>query len=79
MKFASQEIRIKAVNAYIAGKASAKKLTDIFGYTRGTICNWVRAYRQNNQLKAKHNGHRKKCFSDEEIEKLKTLLEKMWT
>lgn len=75
MKFASQEIRTKAVNAYIAGKASAKKLAEIFGYTPGTICNWVRAYRQNNQLAAKPNGHRKKCFSDEEIEELKTLLE----
>ena len=76
MKFASEEIRTKAVNAYIEGKASAQKLAEIFGYTRGTICNWVRAYRQNKQLAAKPNGHRKKCFSDEEIEELKILLDK---
>lgn len=76
MKFASPEIREKAVRAYIDGKASAKQLAEIFGYTRATICNWVRAYQKTEQLAAKPNGHRKSCFSDAEIVQLKTLLAK---
>lgn len=76
MKFASEEIRTKAVQAFLGGKASAKKLAEIFGYTPGTIGNWVRAYRRHNQLAPKPNAHRKKCFSDEELEELKQLLDK---
>lgn len=76
MKFASGEIRTKAVRAYLDGKASTKKLAEIFGYTPGTIGNWVRAYRKHNQLAPKPNGHRKKCFSDEELAELKNLLDK---
>lgn len=75
MKFASEEIRTKAVHAYIAGKATAKQLADIFGYTRATICNWVRAYRDHEQLAAKPNGHRKSCFSPEELQELQALLD----
>ena len=67
MKFASEEIRAKAVHAFLEGKASAKKLAEIFGYTPGTIGNWVRAYRKDKQLAPKPNGHRKKCFSDGEL------------
>ena len=74
MKFASEEIRTKAVKAYLEGKASSKKLAEIFGYTSGTICNWVRAYKKHNQLAAKPNGHRKKCFSDDELKELADLL-----
>ena len=76
MKFASEEIRTKAVQAYLSGKASTKKLAEIFGYTPGTIGNWVRAYREHNQLAPKPDGHRKKCFSDEELDELKQLLDK---
>ena len=76
MRFASEEIRTKAVQAYLDGKASAKKLAEILGYTPGTIGNWVRAYRVHNQLAPKPNGHRTKCFSDEELEELKKLLDK---
>ena len=72
MKFVSEEIRAKTLHAFLDGKASAKKLAEIFGYTSGAIGNWVRAYRRNNQLAPKPNGHRKKCFSDEELEELKT-------
>lgn len=74
MKFASPEIREKAVRAYIDGKASAKQLAEIFGYTRATICNWVRAYKKTEQLAAKPNGHRKSCFSEEELVQLKALV-----
>ena len=74
MKFASPEIREKAVRAYIDGKASAKRLAEIFGYTRATICNWVRAYKKTKQLAAKPNGHRKSCFSEEELVQLKALV-----
>lgn len=74
MKFASEEIRTKAVKAYLEGKATSKKLAEIFGYTPATICNWVRAYKEHNRLAAKPNGHRKKCFSDEELKELANLL-----
>lgn len=76
MKFASAEIREKAVRAYLEGKGTAKQLAEIFGYTRATICNWVRAYRKTNQLAAKPNGHRKSCFSEEELFQLKVILAK---
>lgn len=76
MKFASEEIRAKAVNAYLEGKATARQLAAILGYTPATICNWVRAYRKDNRLTVKPRGHRKKCFSDGELEELKALLAK---
>lgn len=74
MKFASAEIREKAVRAYLDGKGTARQLADIFGYTPATIFNWVRAYRQTRQLAAKPNGHRKSCFSNEELAKLKEIV-----
>lgn len=76
MKFASEEIRTKAVQAYMSGKATAKQLADILGYTPATICNWVRAYRDHKQLAAKPNGHRKSCFSPDELKELQELLDK---
>lgn len=75
MKFASEEIRTKAVHAYLTGKASAKKLAEIFGYTPCTILNWVRAYKTQGQTAPKPNGHRKSCFTEEELEQLTSLLE----
>lgn len=74
MKFASPEIREKAVQAYLDGKGTAKQLAEIFGYTAATICNWVRAYRQTKQLAAKPNGHRKSCFTEEELAQLKDVI-----
>lgn len=74
MKFASPEIREKAVRAYLDGKGTARQLADIFGYTPTTICNWVRAYRETQQLAAKPNGHRKSCFTDEELIRLKEVI-----
>ena len=76
MKFASEEIRTRAVHAYLEGKATARQLADILGYTPATICNWVRAYRENQRLSAKPNGHRPSCFSHEEIRELQALLDK---
>ncbi len=76
MKFASEEIRSRAVHAYLEGKASVKKLAEIFGYHPNSISNWVKAYKKNNQLSPKPNGHRKKCFSNDELEELKNLLAK---
>lgn len=74
MKFASEEIRTKAVNAYLEGKATSKQLADILGYSIASICNWVRTYKRENRLAAKPNGHRYSCFSDEELEALKHLM-----
>lgn len=74
MKFASAEIREKAVRAYLDGKGTARQLADIFGYTPATICNWVRVYRQTRRLSAKPNGHRKSCFTEEELAQLKKVI-----
>lgn len=79
MKFVPEGIRSKAVNAYMDGKGSSKQLAEIFGYTPATICNRVRAYKKDAQLRAKPNAHRKSCFNDAELAELKALLEKMWT
>ena len=74
MKFASQEIREKAVHAYLDEKIPAKELSRIFGYTVASICNWARAFRQKNQLAPLPNGHRKCCFTDEEQQQITILI-----
>lgn len=76
MKFASEEIRTIVVNAYLNEGISSKELSRIFGYTVATICNWARIYKKENRLSANPNGHRTSCFSDEEQEQLRELLEK---
>ena len=76
MKFGSEEIRTKAVQAYLAGKATPKQLADIFGYTPATVYNWVRTYRLHNRLRALPNGHRRSCFTQEELAELSKLIEK---
>ncbi len=59
MKFASEEIRTKAVNAYLNEKDSFKRIIKkIFGYSVATICNWVRIFQNENRLSANPNGHR---------------------
>lgn len=75
MKIASEELRSKAVRAYMDGKATSRQLADILGYSPASICNWVRAYRQENRLAAKPGGHRQRCFSPEEIEELRQLMQ----
>lgn len=74
MKFATEEIRKKAVKAYMDGKANVKQLSEIFGYSRPTICNWIRAYREERRFSPKPGGHRKRCFTDDEITQLQSLL-----
>lgn len=76
MKFATKEIREKAVNAYLNKTATSKELSQIFGYSVATICNWVRDYTQNKILSPRPGGHRKKCFSDEELKELAALIER---
>lgn len=75
MKFATEEIRMKAVHAYLEKKATAKQLADIFGYTQASICNWVKAYKEHGQVAARPNGHRKSCFTQEELSQLSRLIE----
>lgn len=75
MKFASEDIRTKAVNAYLNEKLPSKELSKIFGYSVATICNWVRIFQNENRLSANPNGHRPSCFSDEEQKQLGELLE----
>ena len=76
MKFATEEIRTIAVKAYLEKQATRQQLADIFGYTPATISNWIRAYKRENRLARLPNGHRKSCFSPEELEQLTDLLEK---
>lgn len=59
MKFALEEISMKAAKACLDGKVTSKKLAEIFGDTSGNMCTWVRAYKEHNQLAAKPNEHRK--------------------
>ncbi|WP_206214358.1 helix-turn-helix domain-containing protein [Desulfovibrio sp. ZJ369] len=76
MKFAPENIRTIVVKAYLAKQATRQQLADIFGYTPASISNWVRAYKQNNRLAPLPNGHRKSCFSEEELKQLSDLLKK---
>lgn len=76
MKFASEEIRSKAVKAYLDGKATTEEVANILGYTPQTIRNWIRTYKRENRLAPKPNGHRKSCFSEEELGQLTILIEK---
>ena len=76
MKFASEEIREKVVNAYINEKATIAQLAEIFGYTTVTIKNWIKIFKQEGRLAPKPNGHRESCFTGSELQELTTLLEK---
>lgn len=75
MKFGSIEVRKMAVQAMINKVATATQLSQITGYTVETINDWVKIYLDEGRYGPKPNGHRKSCFSDEEREELKTLLQ----
>ena len=74
MKIANEEIRTLVVKAYLSGTASRQQLSGIFGYTPASISNWVRAYKQENRLKSRPQGHRKAVFADAELRQLAELL-----
>jgi len=76
MKIASEEIRTIVVRAYLAGTASRRQLSEIFGYTPASISNWVRDYKRENRLAPRPQGHRKAVFTGAELEQLSELLEK---
>ena len=76
MKIASEEIRTIVVKAYLSGAASRQHLSEIFGYTTSSISNWVRAYKQENRLAPRPQGHRKAVFSKAELEQLSDILVK---
>jgi len=76
MKIASEEIRTIVVKAYLSGTASRQHLSEIFGYTTASISNWVRAYKQENRLTPRPQGHRKAVFSEAELEQLADVLAK---
>ncbi len=78
MKFASEEIRTKAVHAYLDGKATIKTLAEIFGYTPATIWNWIKAYRHHQQLAAKLTAIEKNAFRIKRSKNSKVFLIKMW-
>ena len=67
MKFASENIHTIVVKAYLEKRTTRQQLADIFGYTPASISNWVREYKQHNRLAPLPNGHRKSCFSEEEL------------
>jgi transposase len=76
MKIASEEIRTLVVKAYLSGSAGRQQLSEIFGYTTASISNWVRAYKRENRLAPRPQGHRKAVFTDAELEQLADLLGK---
>lgn len=75
MSIASPEIRKIAVEAYLSAKATQQQLTDIFGFHRTAIVRWVREYRKDGKLAPRVRGHMPKAFSDEEKERLATMIE----
>jgi len=76
MKIASEEIRTIVVRAYLSGTAGRQHLSEIFGYTTASISNWVRAYKRENRLTPRPQGHRRAVFSEAELEQLSELLAK---
>lgn len=61
MKFASEEIRTKAVKAYLKGKASAKSWLEFLAARLAQYATALESIRHN-QAAAKPNGHRKNVF-----------------
>ena len=74
MKFASEEIRTKAVNAVLSKTATPDQVAAIMGYSVDSINNWVDIYLKEGRLTPKPNGHRHSCFSLEEREALIELV-----
>ena len=74
MKFASEEIRTKAVNAVLSKTATPDQVAAIMGYSVDSINNWVDIYLKEGRLTPKPNGHRHSCFSPEEREALIELV-----
>jgi len=71
MKGQSEDIRILAVSAYNAGQSS-RMLSEIFHVTSRTICRWVKEAREG-QTAGKKRGHRPRCLSPEEEQRLDDL------
>jgi transposase len=75
MKIATEETRALVVKAYLAGTADRKKLSEIFGYTRMSIGNWIRDYERELRFAPRQRGHRTSVFTQEERERLVELLQ----
>lgn len=47
----------------------------MLGYSPASICKWVRIWREQARLGPNPNGHRKSCFSPDELTELHELLD----
>jgi transposase len=72
MKGQSEEIRKLAVSAYTAGK-TARELSEIFVVSSRTIYRWVKEAKEG-QTAGKKRGHRPRCLSPEEEQRLDNLV-----
>ena len=72
MKGQSEEIRILAVSSYNAGQ-SPQMLSEIFHVTSRTIYRWVKEAKEG-QTAGKKRGHRPRCLSPEEEQRLDDLV-----
>ena len=72
MKGQSEEIRILAVSSYKAGQSS-QVLSEIFRVSSRTICHWVKEA-EAGQTAGKKRGHRPRCLSLEEEQRLDDLV-----
>ena len=72
MKGQSEEIRKLAVSAYRAGQSS-RVLSSIFHVTSRTITRWVKEA-EAGQTAGKKRGHRPRCLSAEEEQRLEELV-----
>ena len=72
MKGQTEDIRKLAVAAYKAGQSS-RVLSEIFCVTSRTITRWVKEA-ASGQTAGKKRGHRPRCLSAEDVERLDELV-----
>lgn len=75
MKHASEEIRNMAVRLYKSGGYTYKEIGDIVGYSHKTIGNWVKADKEGRKQVPLERGHRQSTLTDDDLIRLKDLVE----
>ena len=75
MKHASEDIRDLAVSLYKSGKYTQAQVAEIVGYHYKTVANWLRADREGRKQISLPRGHRRSALDNDDLAKLKELVD----
>lgn len=74
MKTASSDIRLVVIRAHRAG-LPRKLICELVGYHVNTVNRWIRDYENDSRISPKNKGHRRAVFSNDELDRLRVLIE----